>query len=283
MLKGNFHTHTVYCDGQNTAQEMAEQAVSLGFTHLGFSGHMDSDITMDLPVYDAEIRRLQDLYRGKMDILRGVELDTLFVPRSDEEARLLRQMEYRIGSTHFIAAPSGGPPGTVDDTPDRLMAFCREEFGGDVYRMARAYYETEAEAPERTNCAFIGHFDLVVCFNDRIHFIDETDRRYILPALETMEYLVSKDLPFEINCGAVNRGRKAELYPNRFLLRSLKDMGGQILINSDAHQKELLDGGFDIAARTAAECGFTHTLFLEHGGEGRVVFREVPLDELLLP
>jgi histidinol-phosphatase (PHP family) len=55
-------------------------------------------------------------------------------------------------------------------------------------------------------------------------------------------------------------------------------MGGEILINSDAHQKELLNGGFDIAARTAVECGFTHTLFLEHGESGKVQFRHVPLD-----
>ena len=56
-------------------------------------------------------------------------------------------------------------------------------------------------------------------------------------------------------------------------------MGGEILINSDAHQKELLNGGFDIAARTAVECGFTHTLFLEHGADGKVRFRHIPLDD----
>jgi histidinol-phosphatase (PHP family) len=93
-----------------------------------------------------------------------------------------------------------------------------------------------------------------------------------------MEYLISKDIPFEINCGAYNRGRKAELYPNRFLLKKLQEFGGEILINSDAHQKELLDGGFDHAVRTAIDCGFTHTNFLEHGPDGKIVFRQVPLD-----
>ncbi|MDO5132370.1 MAG: PHP domain-containing protein, partial [Eubacteriales bacterium] len=148
-LSGNFHTHTVFCDGRNTAQEMAEQALAIGFKQLGFSGHMDPDITMDLAAYDAEIRRLQEVYRGRLDILRGVELDTLFVPRSAEEARLLGEMEYLIGSTHFIESPSGGPPGTVDDTLERLAGFCREEYGGDWYRLAKAYYETEAQVYEK--------------------------------------------------------------------------------------------------------------------------------------
>ena len=197
----------------------------------------------------------------------------------ENEKALLDDMEYLIGSTHFIESPSGGEYGCVDDTPDRLEKFCREEFGGDYYRLAKAYYELEAEIYERTRCTFVGHFDLVTRFNDQMRVIDENDRRYTLPALEAMEYLVSKGLPFEINCGAVNRGRKAELYPNRFLLRSLRGMGGEILINSDAHQKELLNGGFDIAARTAVECGFTHTLFLEHGADGKVRFRHIPLDD----
>ena len=278
MIRGNFHTHTVFCDGKNTAEEMAAQALLLGFTHLGFSGHMDPDITMDLAAYDKKIRLLQEEYRGRIDILRGVELDGLFVPGDEHEKALLDNMEYLIGSTHFIESPSGGQRGCVDDTPERLEKFCREEFGGDYYRLAKAYYELEAEIYERTHCTFVGHFDLVTRFNDLMKVIDENDHRYKSPALETMEYLVSKNLPFEINCGAVNRGRKAELYPNRFFLKSLREMGGEILINSDAHQKELLDGGFEIAERTAVECGFTHTLFLEHGESGKVEFRYVPLE-----
>ena len=64
MLRGNFHTHTTFCDGMNTAEEMAAQAAAIGFTHLGFSGHMDPDIRMDLGRYDAEIRRLQEALPG---------------------------------------------------------------------------------------------------------------------------------------------------------------------------------------------------------------------------
>ena len=83
MLRGNFHTHTVFCDGANTAQEMADRALELGFTHLGFSGHMDPDIRMELKEYNAEICRLQEACRGRLDVLRGVELDLLFQPRDE--------------------------------------------------------------------------------------------------------------------------------------------------------------------------------------------------------
>lgn len=281
MLTGNFHTHTVFCDGSDTAQEVAEKAMELGFTHLGFSGHMDPDIRMELKEYDAEIRRLQEAFRGRMDILRGVELDVLFQPRDEEETELLGRMEYLIGSTHFVEAGDGSLF-AVDDTPERLAEGCRKYFGGDFYRLARAYFDLEAQVYDRLHCTFIGHFDLITRFNDDLHYVDESDPRYYGPALEAMEYLVSRDVPFEINCGAVNRGRKKELYPNRFLLKKLKEFGGEILINSDAHQKELLNGGFEEAVRTAVDCGFTHTNFLEHAPDGEVVFRQVPLDKDLL-
>ena len=277
MLSGNFHTHTVFCDGKNTAREMAEKAMELGFTHLGFSGHMDSEIRMDLAAYNAEIGRLQDLYRGRMEILRGVELDLLYTPQGDEEAALLRQMGYLIGSVHYVEAGDGTLI-AVDDSAERLTKGCERYFDGDYYRLARAYYELEAEVYDRLHCTLAGHFDLITRFNDDLHFLDESDPRYYKPALEAMEYLVSEGVPFEINCGAVNRGRKAELYPNRFLLGKLKEMGGEILINSDAHHKDLLNGGFETAVRTALDSGFTHTNFLEHSADGKTVFRQVPLD-----
>ena len=78
-------------------------------------------------------------------------------------------------------------------------------------------------------------------------------------------------------CGAVNRNRKKELYPNHFLLKALHDFGGQILISSDAHQKELLDGGFDVAVQEALACGFTHTNILTRKGSGKLHFEQVSL------
>jgi histidinol-phosphatase (PHP family) len=113
-----------------------------------------------------------------------------------------------------------------------------------------------------------------------MHFLDECEPRYWIPALTAMEHLVRQGIPFEINCGAVNRNRKRELYPNRFLLRHLREFGGEIFINSDAHQRELLDGGFDIAVKTAIECGFTHVNILTKEGTGKLHVKQLALDTL---
>ena len=168
----------------------------------------------------------------------------------------------------------------VDWTYEVLQQLCLESFGGDWYALARAYYELEAQVYDRTHCSFVGHFDLVTRFNDRAHDFDETDPRYTGPALEAMKHLVEQGVPFEINCGGVNRGRKAELYPRHELLHALHDFGGEILINSDAHQAEKLDGGFDVAIAAALECGFTHVNILAPDPAGGVEFRQLALDAL---
>lgn len=282
MLRANYHTHTNLCDGRDTPEEMAEMAFSRGLLHLGFSGHMDADIHMDWAEYVKRIRKLQDVYRGRMDILLGVELDTMYQGADVSGA------EYIIGSTHFSDVECnrgypgrvGGRPVSVDASPEDMRFLADTYFGGDYYRLAANYFETEAHVYDRLGCTFVGHFDLVCRYNDQERFLDEEDRRYTVPALQAMEYLAGQGVPFEINCGAVNRGRKKEFYPNTFLLKHLKEMGGRILISSDAHDKEHICGAFDRAVEKAIECGFTHTLILEHDKSGRMRTRELALDTL---
>lgn len=275
MLRANYHTHTTFCDGDNTAEEMAVRALELGFDHLGFSGHMDEEIHMDWPAYVEEVSRLKQLCADRLDIICGVELDTLYDPACCPGA------EYIIGSTHYLDVTPDGYSRAIDWSAEVSQRLCDDFFSGDWYAYCRSYYELEAQVVERTGCTFIGHFDLISRFNDQMQAFDETDPRYLTPVLETMEYLVSTDVPFEINCGAHNRGRKEELYPRRSLLKALSDFGGQILINSDAHQASCLNGSFDVAVQRAIECGFTHVNMLAHNAYGTLEMRQLALDTLV--
>ena len=38
-VPSNFHTHTTFCDGENTPEELAVEALRLGCPAIGFSGH----------------------------------------------------------------------------------------------------------------------------------------------------------------------------------------------------------------------------------------------------
>ena len=183
MLLANYHTHTTLCDGSDTPEAVAAEADRLGIKHLGFSGHMDPDIHMAWPDYVKAISALKEQYQGRMDILMGVELDNLYDPACCPGA------EYIIGSTHFLDVETPLPI-SVDNTPEMMQQLADEHFGGDFYALSKAYYELEAKVYDRTKCTFVGHFDLVTRFNDDMHFLDETSKRYLGPALEAMEYLV---------------------------------------------------------------------------------------------
>lgn len=314
-LKANYHTHTTFCDGSDTAEAVVQEALRRGFTHLGFSGHMDPGVSMDYAAYAQEICRLQQVYRDRIDILRGAELDNVYDPScvagaevhdsagvlpsalrmnmalpdalgtSAGEAFGTPGAEYTIGSTHFVPVPGSSVWSTpaafgthregsenwdligVDGDIGLLHDQCRQYYDGDFYALSADYYRFEAMVAARLHPSFIGHFDLITRFNDLSradggHFLDETSERYLLPARRAMEALVPYGLPFEINCGAVNRGRKKELYPRPELLRYLHALGGEIVISADAHQKELLAGGFEEAIEVAHWAGFTHTNLL---------------------
>lgn len=284
-LHANYHTHTTFCDGSDFAEAVVQEAIRKGFTYLGFSGHMDPGVSMDFQAYTTEICRLQAAYRGRIEILRGVELDNVYDPHC-----VMENAEYIIGSTHFIPVPGSAVwtqtaafgrhrEGSenwdligVDGDIGLLHDQCKKYYDGDFYALSADYYRFEAQVAARLHPTFIGHFDLITRFNDLSredggHFLDEQSERYLGPARKAMAALMPYGLPFEINCGAMNRGRKKEVYPRPELLRTLQTLGGEILISADAHQKELLDGGFEEAMDVARWTGFTHTNLLVRGEE----------------
>lgn len=256
---------------------MAQSALCLGCVSIGFSGHVDPGVPMDWAAYAEEVHRLQLQYRGRMDIILGAELDNVLGPDSAPGA------EYRIGSTHFVPIPGlaawertmsygeiweeEGTLISVDNGVGAMDDFCKKYYGGDYYALAADYYRYESDIVERTKPAFIGHFDLVMRYNDLPAaegggFIDESNPRYLGPAVRAMERLAGYGLPFEVNCGAMNRGRKPEPYPSLKLLGILREMDAEILLSSDAHSTEHILGGFAQALEMIRGCGFDHVNIL---------------------
>ena len=256
MLLGDFHTHSTLDDGKSTLEEMAAAAYDLGLTHFGFSGHSFEEYGQDfclpqknVPIYLETARKLQEAYRGRMEVSVGMELDYF----GENPGGL----DYVIGSVHCVK--QGDAACYVDESAQASQRAVDEYFGGDWYRYTDAYYDLVADLPRKTGCQWIGHFDLVTKFNEQAHTIDEDSPRYLRRALEAMKYLVKQGVAFEINTGAVARGYRTTPYPGNALLRQLKEFGGEIIVNSDCHYAPQLCFGFDQAAELAQAAGFTHT------------------------
>lgn len=265
----NLHTHTTFCDGCATAEEMVKKGIQLGFSALGFSGHSFTAFEQSYCMsssgaeeYRREIRRLQQQYQGQLDIFLGLEQDYFSDPVVDD-------YDFIIGSVHYVLA--GGQYIAVDASAAVTEQAVREHFGGDYYAYAAAYYQLMARVAEQTRADFIGHFDLVSKFNEAGRYFDETSPRYRRAALEALEQAAAAGKPFEINTGAIYRDFRTLPYPSAFLLRALAQMGGEVLLSSDSHVVDSLGYMFAEAAELAQACGFRYVKLLTK--EGLVDFR----------
>ena len=235
-MKTNLHTHTTFCDGKASAEEMVLAAIAKGFDELGFSSH--SDMVADLPAYVAEIRRLQAKYAERIRILCGLEAE-LAKPFVRPEG-----LDYVIGSFHFVTAPDGFLV-PVDHTPALLESGLREHFGGDAVAFVKAYFAFEREIVRREDFDFLAHPDLVRKFNAKHPYFDEAAGWYRKELVQTADAIAASGKTVEINTGAISRGWLDDAYPSTEFRGLLKSRGVRLILNSDAHAPEGLDCAFD--------------------------------------
>lgn len=259
----NLHTHTTFCDGKNTPEEMVQGAISLGLNSLGFSGHApmsgpNGDWTMkDVPGYRAEVFRLREKYDGEVEIFLGLEQDFYSPPQSDS-------WDYVIGSVHQVQ--KGGAWLSVDASSEEFVRAAREHYGGDFYAFAEDYYRLVGDVAERTGCQIVGHFDLITKFNEGDGIFDTGHPRYVSAALEALDRLAERDVIFEINTGAMSRGYRSAPYPAPALLRAMRERNLPICITSDAHSADTLLHAFAQAEELAWACGYREKMVLTRRG-----------------
>ena len=98
----NLYTHTTFCDGVNTVEQMIKSAIDKNFKSIGFSSHSyttySAQYTMPIEKtneYKSEVRRLKEKYKGIIDVFLGLELDAY----SDVDQS---GYDYIIGSLHCL-------------------------------------------------------------------------------------------------------------------------------------------------------------------------------------
>lgn len=265
MIYGDYHTHTSYCDGANSAEEMLNAAIEKGLKYYGFSSHAhlkyDESWNMsrkDQENYIKEVLCLKKKYKDKIEVLLGCEYDLL----SDND---LSEFDYVIGSCHSIL--KDGEYLSVDHS-ERCFCDCVDKsYGGDYYAFVKDYYQLLGAAAEREEFTFIGHFDLISKFNVDYKYFNEDEERYEIPMYAAIERLVKAGKPFELNTKLVFESTRTEPPPSTVKwLKAVNSLGGQILINSDAHKISNVGYSFDKAMELAKNCGFEHYLILTANG-----------------
>lgn len=269
-LKANFHTHTTFCDGHSTAEEMVKTAIEKGFTSLGFSSHsmFPFSSSWHIPVknfeaYCEEIHRLKTEYKNKINIYLGFEADYIrgFTCPDKHGAYEKFNPDFLIGSVHYIMHDDGHF--TVDNSAEKVRAAVAKYYTKDgdwstidSRRLVHDYFETEREMLKNGNFNILGHADLIRLRNTVLHYCDEKEGYYKDELALTAKEIAKAGVIVEINTGAIARGNMDELYPSEYFLDLLHERGVPVCINSDAHDARNLDAAFDRALAMAKKIGY---------------------------
>lgn len=260
----NYHTHTRFCDGEDTPDDMVRAALDKNFHSLGFAGHVPTYFPTafsmsqeNARLYREEIARLKAAYKGQIEIFMGVETDPVGPP-------VACAYDYVIGSVHFILHK--GVFHNVDATRENFEHILDHYFLGDALHLVRNYYETLVTHVHTTHPDICGHFDLVTKFNSCEQYFDSQSRLYRDIALEAISEIARSGCIVEVNTGAMSRQYTQTPYPAPFLLKRLRELKCPVIISSDAHRADRLDFAFDDMAQLLCSLGFEERMEFRNGG-----------------
>lgn len=256
----NYHTHTTFCDGKNTPEEIVLYAIEKGFSSIGFSGHGYTPFDLrycmqDVEGYIEEVSRLKDKYGEKIEIYSGVEEDAFsYVNRES--------FDYIIGSSHYFHIKDKYYP--IDSNYDYFKK-CLEVFDYDAEKLAETYYRTFVNYIEKRKPDIVGHFDVITKFDeiDEMRFLNNA--QYLSLAQEYIKKAAQADVIFEVNTGAMARGVRKTPYLGENLLHILKKQDGKVLLSSDSHSVETLNYYFDEMEHILRDVGFDCVYELNKG------------------
>jgi len=221
----NYHTHTARCGhAEGTEREYVEQAVREGLQTLGMSDHTPYDFydigqrdrpmrmtLREFPEYAENVRSLAAEFRGKIDLLLGVEAEYYpkYFPRLVE---ILRDngIGYMILGQHFL----GNEVGDI---------YCGRP-SADEAELGR-YVSQSSEAMATGLFTYFAHPDLFFFTGDDAVYQREM-RRLCRAAKKA-------DIPLEINLLGIREGRH---YPNTRFWRIAAEEGNNAVLGCDAHQ-----------------------------------------------
>ncbi len=238
MILKDYHVHSFYCDGKDSPEDIVLQAIEMGISEIGILTHSFTHFDTrycikkeKIKTFQDEINALKEKYRDRISVLCGVEQDFYSDASTDG-------FDYVIGSVHYIKC--GDEYFEIDENADILEDVAKRYFNGDFYSLTERYFETVAKLPEVTTPDIIGHFDVITKFCEIKEQFSQTDSRYIKSWKNAIDKLIPYGIPFELNTGAISRGRRTTPYPSDDIISYIKSKGGKLLMSSDSHNKNKL-------------------------------------------
>ncbi len=262
-MLADLHTHSRYSfDGaaQATIENMAEQAIAHGLSHLAVTDHCDingelggRDRIPDRDAQFAEVKAAKEKYRGRLEILFGIEMGQAH-HHPAEALAILEKHPYDIvlGSVHNLRGEE-----------DFYLMDHTKISESEAHDFFRRVLEESMEVCDFPHIDVITHLSYMERYMFRIgRRLDYTRHHEGLCRL--FDKIIEKGLVLEINTSDLATGYSL---PPAELLRLYHACGGRkISLGSDAHSPEMIGRNFDAARAMLKDCGFTELTIPLHSG-----------------
>ncbi len=269
MLKFNFHSHSTYCDGKNTLEEMVLSAIDKNIKYFGFSAHSPVPFENDFGLQENEIsnylnetKHLKSKYKDKIKLFTSMEFDYIpIISQSIREKAKEYELDYFIGSVHLVASENGlwFTDGSKQETYDNGLMKC---FNGDIRKAVGAFYNQTIEMIENEKPDIVGHFDKVKMHNkDRYFKEDETWYKDLI--MQTIEAMKENNSICEINTRGVYKGRSNDYFPQTSWIKELANKKVRVTISTDCHKKEEVDLLFEECSQHLKACGHKEVWYFD--------------------
>jgi histidinol-phosphatase (PHP family) len=286
------HTHTTFCDGKNTVEELCQSAFEQGLSILGFSAHAPlpkrSGIVSQwhlpqekLEAYIEAVQKAKKEWEGRLSIYLGLEIDYIPGVCGPADHRFeAYDLDYTIGSVHYLANEDLSYYFTVDGPRDEWQNGVQSLFSGDYEAAAHAYWANVRAMVEAGGFDILGHMDLVKK-NNPAWWNDQTPASYQKDVTQLISKLKNTAIVVEVNTGAINRGTMDETYPSLGILKNMAREAIPVTMNADAHSTAHVRGNYDRAIEVLKKSGYGEIVnFLgktrDHQNKGPLAYTRGP-------
>jgi histidinol-phosphatase (PHP family) len=280
-LFSSMHTHTLFCDGKDDVETMCRAAYEKKLFAIGFSAHapvpkktgIESNWNLKderADEYIEEVLAAKRRWQGRLEVFLGYEVDYIKGLRSplDSDIKALN-LDYIIGSVHYIVHPNGAKPFTVDGSREEFTNGLNEAFGGDAQALMNYYYDAVTEMTVMGGFDILGHADLIKKNTLGGNFwTEESESRR---QREVARAAAQTGIVAEVNTGGINRKKIHEVYPSLSFLRLFREYEVPVIITADAHRAEDINGNYEAAIQTLIYADFKeHALFYGKNNEKKL-------------
>ena len=258
----NYHSHTFYCDGQNKAEDYIKEAINQDMPAYGYSSHAPVPFFCEwtipekrISAYIKDITEIKRKYIDKIQVYVGLEVDyipNVTGPLNNRISAL--DLDYTIGSVHFVDSFDNGERWTIDYTFEHFVKGLRSIFKNNVKRAVQRYFSLTREMISTSKPHIIGHLDKIKMYNKQGNFFNENERWYINEVEETLKLVKAQNIIIEINTRGFYKN-KGGLSPGSDHFERIKQLDIPVTINSDSHKPSEITKGYKEAAELLKKAG----------------------------